>query len=343
MRLTSILTVLGTVAALTVAGTASADDNVFSLHLEPGIVAPLSAPQSDVYSPGVALAARPMFAIDPHFSVGPSVQALYLPRTVDDGKNAGVLWQFGGSARLQTDRRASSKTWLHDIFSPWVDVDVSAAATGDLVRPAFDVGVGAETPLDQNHIAWFGPFVRYSHVFQTGNMDASAFLDKRDANFLQVGLSLSFDTPTNPKKEIKLVPMTVEKTVIVEKQVPVVALKVVDRIDLSEKVYFDFDSSALRWESQDKLDAVVKTLNAHPKLNIQVEGNASPDGQLAHNVQLAQHRLDAVVAYLTKHGVKGSRLTPVNNGVSQPAVSNTTVENRERNRRVEFEVHFTSK
>lgn len=339
---------LSTLAALTIAftafsGTAKAD-NTFSLHLEPGVVVPLSAPQSNIYDPGLALGAKGMFALTPNLSIGPSASALYLPKKVDDGSNAGVLWQFGGSARLQTDRRATNSGVFHDI-SPWIDTDLSLAATGNLLRPAWDVAVGAEVPLDQNHIAWLGPFVRYTHLFQTSDSQSGLQLDPRDPNFLEVGLSVSFDTPTKPRT--KVVEHTVVKVEKVAsppevKVVTVVKTVPVERLDFSERVYFDHDSSVLRWESNDKLDAIAKVLIAHPNLVIKVEGHASSDGQLAHNVQLAARRTAAVVAYLTSHGVDASRLKSESLGVSKPAAPNTSKEGRERNRRVEFTVNFTS-
>lgn len=340
---------LSILAALTIAftafsGTAKADNN-FSLHLEPGIVQPLTAPQDNIYQTGLALGAKGMFALTPNFSIGPSTSALYLPRQIDNGQNAGVLWQFGGSARLQTDRRATKRGILHDI-SPWVDTDLSLASTGNLFRPAWDVAIGAETPLDQNHVAWFGPFIRYTHVFQTSDSQSGLSLDPRDPNLLEVGISVSFDTPTTPRvRTVRQEVVRVERVaspppppvvVVVEKPVPV------EKLDLSERVYFDHDSSVLRWESNDKLDAIAKVLISHPKFVIKVEGHASSDGQLAHNVALAVRRTASVVAYLTAHGVDASRLKSESFGISKPSVPNTSKEGRERNRRVEFTVNFTS-
>jgi outer membrane protein OmpA-like peptidoglycan-associated protein len=339
---------LSTVAALTIAftafsGTAKAD-NTFSLHLEPGIVQPMSAPQDNIYSTGVVLGAKGMFALTPNLSIGPSVSGLYLPRQVDNGQNAGVLWQFGGSARLQTDRRASNRGVFHNI-SPWIDTDLSLASTGNLLRPAFDVGVGAEVPLDQNHIAWIGPFVRYVHVFQTSDNESGLSLDPRDPNFLEAGVSVSFDTPTHPKMRVvdrNTLQVIHDTKSCPPQEVAAVVVPPVDKIDLSEKVYFDHDSSVLRWESNDKLDAIAKVLVSHPKFVIKVEGHASSDGQLDHNVKLAASRTASVVAYLTAHGVDASRLKSENLGVSKPTAPNTSKEGRERNRRVEFAVSFTS-
>jgi outer membrane protein OmpA-like peptidoglycan-associated protein len=344
----SILAAMSAALVMTIASTASADNN-FSLHLEPGVVIPLSAPQSSIYSPGLALGAKGMFALTPNFAVGPSVSTMYLPRSTDNGQNAGVLWQFGGSARLQTDRRTSYHNQFLGDFSPWVDVDLMAADTGGLVLPAMDVGLGGETPLDQNHIFWLGPFVRYTHVFQTAdNTNENAFgnieLNRSDVNLLQVGLSFSFDAPTTPRVRTHNV-NTVSFVAVHDDDKPCptpVATKAADQLNLTEKVYFDFDSSNLRWESRDKLDAVVKQLQARPKLAMRVDGHASADGQKAHNVVLSAHRTEAVRQYLINHGVDAARLVGSPMGIDHPAAPNTTQEGRERNRRVEFVVTFSS-
>lgn len=340
----SILAAMSAALVMTVATSAFADNN-FSLHLEPGVVIPLNAPQSNIYAPGLGLGAKGMFALTPNFAIGPSVSTIYLPRSEDNGQNAGVLWQFGGSARLQIDRRNTYHSRIFNNFSPWVDLDLMAADTGGLVLPAFDVGLGGELPLDQNHVFWFGPFVRWTHVFQTSESTNMAFLNRNDPNLLQVGLSFSFDAPTTPK----VVRGHSYETVVVAKvhdapcPVPVaVATDRVDQLNLTQKVYFDFDSATLRWESRDKLDVVVKQLQEHPKLAIRVDGHASADGQKVHNEVLSAHRTVAVKQYLVDHGVAASRLVGAPMGVDHPAAPNTTQEGRERNRRVEFVVTFSS-
>ena len=331
------------IAALT--ATSASADNTMSLHLEPGMSIPLTSPQSDIYTPGPSLSAKAMYALYPTLSVGPSVSALYWPRATDNTGNAGVMWQFGGSLRLQTDRRNTNTSKLFSQVSPWADLDASLAATGNLLRPAVSLGLGYEVPLDRNHIVWTGPFVRYTHMFQTADTESGNLLDPNDVNIAVVGWSLSFDAPTTPVKE--LVQTTTVQTVVETVpcptcSVPAVVAKTVAPapIAITEKVYFDHDSSSLRWESMDKLDAVVAKLNGS-KVVINVQGHASSDGQLAHNVALSAKRTAAVVAYLVAHGVDGTRLQSASFGISQPAAPNTTKVGRERNRRVEFTVEFT--
>jgi outer membrane protein OmpA-like peptidoglycan-associated protein len=345
------LSIFATTLGLSALATPAFADNDFSLHLEPGLVQPLTPPQNHIYNTGVVLGAKGLFALNPNLAIGPSVSSLYLSRSVDNGQNAGVLWQVGGSARLQTDRRESNKDPLFGTFSPWLDVDAMFAATGNLIRPAFDVAVGGEVPMDHNHIAWVGPFIRYTHVLQTSDSQDGSALDKRDPNLLQVGISFSFDTPTTTKTKVVEHTVVEEHTTVeiqpVEVPCPPQPAKVVvvtppvdDSVDLSEIVYFDLDKAVLRWESFDKLNKVVNELKAHPNLNVKVEGHASSDGPQGYNQKLSEKRTAAVMAYLTAHGISASRLTAQSFGEDKPAASNATKEGRERNRRVEFAVNF---
>lgn len=340
------LTILGalSVAFATFSGTAKADNN-FQLHLEPGLATPLSAPQDNIYQTGGVLGAKGMFALRPYLTVGPSVSAMYLPRQIDNGQNAGTIWQFAGSVRLQTDRRADGSNSTFQSFNPWIDMDLGGAQTGNLTRPVWDLGIGAEVPLDQNHIFWMGPFLRYTHIFQTADTQDAVQLDPRDVNVLQAGISFSFDAPTKPRKVVE--ERTSYRLAILRAPCPPappapVAAPAPEKLEITQVVYFDFDSSKLRWESRDKLDAVVKQLNAHPELKMRVEGHASSDGDKMHNVKLSGQRTAAVLAYLIKHGVDASRLNGVALGIDHPAAPNSTKEGRERNRRVEFTVTFTS-
>lgn len=308
------------IALLGFAGTAKAD-NSFQLHLEPGLAQPLSAPQDQLYQTGGVLGAKGMFAVRPYLSVGPSVSAMYLPRMIDNGQNAGTIWQFAGSVRLQTDRRADGSQNTFQFVNPWVDMDLGGAQTGNLTRPVWDLGIGAEVPLDQNHIFWMGPFLRYTHIFQTSDVQDGNALDPRDVNIFQAGLSFSFDAPTRRKVVVRHDVRTVERVDYHPCPPPqeVAVASPPEKVNLSERVYFDFDSSKLRWESRDKLDAVVAELKKHPSLKIHVEGHASSDGNKLHNVKLSGERTAAVVMYLVQHGVDASRLEGVAMGIDHPA------------------------
>jgi outer membrane protein OmpA-like peptidoglycan-associated protein len=339
---------LGLLSALVLGGVAlaqpaHADDsmgNTFSLHLEPGIVGPLNAPQNNIYNISYVLGVKGMFALNPNLSVGPSVSGMYLPRLVDNGHNAGVLEQMGGSLRLQGDRR-----YPNEPFSPWVDVDAMAAHTGNLWRPAFDVGLGAEVSFDSNHTFWAGPFLRLTHVVQSSDWQSGQQLDPHAVNMIQVGVSFSFDAPIPVREHYKMIYTDRVKTVVVKEPQQVaqaVVATVPDTFTFTEKVYFNRNSDVLRWESMDKLDALVKKLNTHPNVHITVEGHASSDGDAQYNQLLSARRTTSVMDYFTAHGIDATRMAAYAHGITQPAAPNSTQEGRERNRRVEFTVVVSS-
>lgn len=325
-------------AALTsVAGLGVAHaENEFQTHLEAGAAVPLDRALNSVYSPGPSIALSALWTVHPNISVGPGLNGFSLLKTVTDGKSesSASLWQLGPVVRFQADRK--SKDWVFSHVNPWLDVAPMIAATGDLIRPTINVGVGAEGPLDRYRIFWFGPFVRYTHLFAADSAHS-------DVNVLQGGFSFSFDSPIRLPRVVVDRPVVQVKKVIVHDVMirEVVKQVAVTPITYSEKVFFDANSATLRWESRDKLDLVAHKLNADPGTKIQVLGNASSDGPLALNNRLSLARTRAVVDYLVKHGIDSKRLVASSEGVTNPAASNKNKEGRERNRRVEFNMFFS--
>jgi uncharacterized repeat protein (TIGR01451 family) len=111
-----------------------------------------------------------------------------------------------------------------------------------------------------------------------------------------------------------------------------------DRLDIIESVYFKTDLAVIEPRSFRLLDDVVAVLRTHDKLRIQVEGHTDSQGDAAYNKKLSQRRAEAVVAYLTKHGIDASRLTPIGIGEELPIADNRTKQGRAQNRRVVFAV-----
>lgn len=103
-------------------------------------------------------------------------------------------------------------------------------------------------------------------------------------------------------------------------------------------VFFDTDKTILRPESFQELDKVVDFLNENPTIRIEIGGHTDDVGSDAYNQQLSQGRAEAVRRYLVDSGIGGSRITALGYGESQPEVPNTSGENRQVNRRVEFKV-----
>jgi len=102
-------------------------------------------------------------------------------------------------------------------------------------------------------------------------------------------------------------------------------------------VYFDFDKSELRPEAQVELDKLVETLSNSREYNIVVGGHTCDIGASSYNMELSERRAQSVVKYLLSKGISNTYVGSSYYGEEKPAVPNTSIENRRKNRRVEFE------
>jgi len=102
-------------------------------------------------------------------------------------------------------------------------------------------------------------------------------------------------------------------------------------------IYFDFDSTELRPESDAQLAELVRFLEEDPSLKIVIVGHTDSLGGFDYNLGLSQGRAQAVAdALVSRHGIAAARLTPAGAGMVAPASTNQTEEGRARNRRVEI-------
>ena len=87
---------------------------------------------------------------------------------------------------------------------------------------------------------------------------------------------------------------------------------------LIDNIFYDFDKATLRPESEKALDALVNLLKENPNVTIELSAHTDYLGSADYNKRLSQRRADAVVAYLTAHGIVRDRLTPVGYGKERP-------------------------
>ena len=101
-------------------------------------------------------------------------------------------------------------------------------------------------------------------------------------------------------------------------------------------VHFDFDKATLRPDSQGALESILKLLNDHPDLALELGGHTDNVGRREYNLKLSEARVNAVRGWLVGKAVKAERLTARGYADTQPVAGNDTVEGRARNRRVEL-------
>jgi OOP family OmpA-OmpF porin len=112
-----------------------------------------------------------------------------------------------------------------------------------------------------------------------------------------------------------------------------------DQIQILEQPKFDFNGAAIKKESDPLLTEVAAAMNDHAEIRrVRVEGHTDGVGSAPYNQHLSQQRAEAVVKWLTGHGVAKERLSAQGLGKQQPIMPNDTPAGRAANRRVEFHI-----
>jgi OOP family OmpA-OmpF porin len=113
-----------------------------------------------------------------------------------------------------------------------------------------------------------------------------------------------------------------------------------ERIEVNEKIHFDYNKAEIKPESDELLAEIAKVINEHPELvKIRIEGHTDSVGGAAFNLKLSKRRAKAVRDHLVKKGkVSAGRLVTEGYGLEKPIADNETDEGRAQNRRVAFEI-----
>lgn len=101
-------------------------------------------------------------------------------------------------------------------------------------------------------------------------------------------------------------------------------------------INFDTDKSSLKPDGQTAVEEINKVLNADMSLKIAVDGHTDNTGNEERNLILSKERAAAVRSALIKKGIAEERLISNGFGSKKPLVTNTTEENKAKNRRVEL-------
>src|SRR2546428_7831156 len=112
-------------------------------------------------------------------------------------------------------------------------------------------------------------------------------------------------------------------------------------VQLTNDILFDFNSAALRPESQQTLRDLAGNFQRYPDETISIEGHTDNVGSIEYNQNLSERRAYSVKDYLSTQGVPGSRITAIGYGEGRPKSSNETPEGRQLNRRVEIHIRAT--
>jgi outer membrane protein OmpA-like peptidoglycan-associated protein len=109
------------------------------------------------------------------------------------------------------------------------------------------------------------------------------------------------------------------------------------KIEILDKIYFEYDSDVIKSRSFPILDAIVATLNGNPDiLEVEIQGHTDERGSDSYNLDLSDRRAKSVRRYLSEHGVDGGRLQAQGYGETQPIDPRSNERAWAKNRRVEF-------
>ena len=104
-------------------------------------------------------------------------------------------------------------------------------------------------------------------------------------------------------------------------------------VSIGNKVYFDFDSSALSADAKSTLNAQAAFLRSNPSVRITVEGHADERGTREYNLALGDRRASAARDFLVAQGIDGARIKTISYGKERPEVVGSNDEAWAKNRR----------
>jgi OmpA-OmpF porin, OOP family len=109
------------------------------------------------------------------------------------------------------------------------------------------------------------------------------------------------------------------------------------KIEILDKIYFEYDSDVIQKRSFGILDAIAATMQGNPDIKlVEIQGHTDERGSDAYNLDLSDRRAASVRRYLTEHGVDAGRLQSQGYGETQPIAQGRNEAAWAKNRRVEF-------
>jgi peptidoglycan-associated lipoprotein len=101
-------------------------------------------------------------------------------------------------------------------------------------------------------------------------------------------------------------------------------------------VYFDFDRTDIRADSQSVVAAHAAYLSKNPNQKVRLEGHADERGSREYNIGLGERRGQSVRRALALQGVAEAQLATVSYGEERPAAAGSDEQAYAANRRVEI-------
>lgn len=97
-------------------------------------------------------------------------------------------------------------------------------------------------------------------------------------------------------------------------------LAAINKPQVVENIFYDFDKATLRPESKTALDELVQIMVENPNVTIELAAHTDRKGSDEYNVGLSERRAQSVVDYLIAAGIDADRLSPKGYGETVPKV-----------------------
>jgi len=111
-----------------------------------------------------------------------------------------------------------------------------------------------------------------------------------------------------------------------------------DTLLKGKKVLFEFNVADIKKDSFPLLDSIYKVIKECKVNQLEITGHTDASGPASYNKLLSQKRADSVKAYFVKLGFNKDKLHAIGLGEERPIAANDTIENRAKNRRIEFKI-----
>jgi peptidoglycan-associated lipoprotein len=104
-------------------------------------------------------------------------------------------------------------------------------------------------------------------------------------------------------------------------------------VNVGDRVFFENDQSDLTPQATATLDRQVQWLQTYNRYAFTIEGHADERGTREYNIALGARRAQSVRAYMTSHGIDGSRLRTISYGKERPVAVCNDISCWSQNRR----------
>src|SRR5471030_456971 len=88
--------------------------------------------------------------------------------------------------------------------------------------------------------------------------------------------------------------------------------------NVGDRVFYDFNASALRGDATSTLDKQAAWLAKYGSVNVQITGNCDERGTEEYNLALGNRRANAAASYLKAKGVATARMNTISYGKDRP-------------------------